>query len=315
MHEDGSQQIFLFDPRGLTANEIAQRMPDLQRLQQRGEHVHYLPLSEKKHHLLIDAMSRDRLDKFVADGYRPAAVLNTGTDHFQAIITVPRLGTAHDDEVGKRLAERLNQAYGDPALAGGIPPHRAPGFGYRQPGDGSQPEVRLHGAKGRECIQALALSRQIDAECQRQAERQAMQTAQRLQHAPAPAVEKTVAGSAIDVYQRHHQDVVQRHTGGELDLSRVDAMIAVRMRVTGHSQTDIEVALSQCAPATRQKNEGRDWNDYARRTAAYAFGAAGGRQAAGLGKYRPQWEKLEGRGQVRESIREPEQDRGHDMGR
>lgn len=312
LHDDGSRQTFLLDPHSLTADEIAQRMPDLQRLQQHGEHVHYTPLSEKKHHLLIDAMSPDRLDKLVADGYRPAAVLHTGAGHFQAIITVSKLGTAHDDEVGKRLAERLNQAYGDPALSGGIHPHRAPGFENRQPGDGSRPAVRLHASDGRECIQALALSRQIDTECQRQTERQAGQT---VQHAPAPAMEKATAGSAIDAYRRHHRDVVQRHKGGDLVLSRVDAMVAVRMRVTGHSQVEIEGTLRQCAPATRQKDEGRDWNGYARRTAAYAFSAAGGRQAADLEKYRPQWEKLEGRGQVRERSREPEQDRGHDMGR
>ncbi len=78
-------------------------------------------------------------------------------------------------------------------------------------------------------------------------------------------------------------------------MSRVDAMVATRMRVTGHSQADIEDALRQCAPALRDKPEGRDWNDYARRTARYAFGAAGDRQAAELGKYRRQWERLEGR--------------------
>ncbi|KAF1005713.1 MAG: hypothetical protein E5299_02225 [Burkholderia gladioli] len=40
------------------------------------------------------------------------------------------------------------------------------------------------------------------------------------------------------------------------------------MRVTGHDQAAIEGAIRQCAPATRQKDEGRDWNDYAQRTAA-----------------------------------------------
>ena len=75
-------------------------------------------------------------------------------------------------------------------------------------------------------------------------------------------------------------------------------MIAVRMRVTGYSQADIEGAVRQCAQATRPKEEGRDWNDYAQRTARYAYSAAGDRQAAELGKYRQQWEKLEGREQV-----------------
>jgi flavin-dependent dehydrogenase len=74
-------------------------------------------------------------------------------------------------------------------------------------------------------------------------------------------------------------------------------MIAVRMRVTGHQQADIEGAIQQCAPTTRPKEEGRD---YAQRTARYAYSAAGDRQAADLGKYRQQWEKLEGREPVRQ---------------
>lgn len=94
--------------------------------------------------------------------------------------------------------------------------------------------------------------------------------------------------------------MLKRQRGGEVDLSRVDSMIAVRMRVTGHDQAAIEGAIRQCAPATRQKDEGRDWNDYAQRTARYAYSAAGDRQAAELGKYRQQWEKLEGREPVRQ---------------
>ena len=99
----------------------------------------------------------------------------------------------------------------------------------------------------------------------------------------------------MDAYQRHYQDVLKRQKGGEVDLSRVDAMIAVRLRVTGHTQADIEGALRQCAPATRPKEEARDWSDYAQRTARYAYSATGDRQATELAKYRQQWEKLEGR--------------------
>ena len=68
----------------------------------------------------------------------------------------------------------------------------------------------------------------------------------------------------------------------------MDSMIAVRMRVTGHNQSDIEGVIRQCAPATRQNDEGRDWNNYAQRTARYAYSAAGDRQASELVKYRQQ---------------------------
>lgn len=297
MREDGSKQTFILDKRdgvthGFTPQEIEQRTPEMQRLQRRGENLYYTPLSDKRHHILIDDMNRERLERLVKAGYRPAVVLESSPGNYQAIITVPKLGTVFDKDVGNRLSDALNREYGDPKLSGAIHPHRAPGYENRKPKhqreDGSYPEVRLLRAERRECVKALALSSQIDAEYQRQAATKAQQA--------EPALELAAAsGSAIDAYQRHYRDVLHRQRGGEVDLSRVDSMIAVRMRVTGHDQFAIEGAIRQCAPATRQKDEGRDWNDYAQRTARYAYSAAGDRQAADLGKYRQQWETLEGR--------------------
>jgi hypothetical protein len=72
-------------------------------------------------------------------------------------------------------------------------------------------------------------------------------------------------------------------------------MIAVRLRVTGHSQGEIENTLRQCAPEIRPNPGGHQWDDYAPRTARYAFSQAGDRQAAILEKYRAHWLHLEGR--------------------
>jgi hypothetical protein len=213
----------------------------------------------------------------------------------------------HDRDVGNELSKRLNIEYGDPKLSGAIHPHRAPGFENRKPKhqreDGSYPEVRLLKAEHRECVKALALSRQIDAEYQRQAAVKAR--AQQPERSPAKpdpelaAAGGAASGSAIDAYERHYRDVLKRQRGGALDLSRVDSMIAVRMRVTGHDLSAITGALRQCAPAIRKnhpKAEGRhNWDDYAQRTARYAYSPAGDLQAERLAKYRQQWERLEGR--------------------
>ena len=62
------------------------------------------------------------------------------------------------------------------------------------------------------------------------------------------------------------------------DFSRLDAMIALRLRANGHSLQAVAETIRQCAPSIRQgraKNEGRDWHRYAERTTAYAFGVAG----------------------------------------
>ena len=310
MREDGSKQTFILDKkdgvtRGFTPQEIEQRTPEMQRLQRRGENLYYTPLSDAKHHILIDDMNREKLERLIRDGHQPAAVLESSPGNYQAIVTVPKLGTVHDKDTGNRLAERLNQEYGDPKLSGCIHPHRAPGYENRKPKhrreDGSYPEVRLLKAARRECAKALALSVGIDAEYQRQAAEKARQPTLKTRSAGGPESKASqplelaqAGGSPIDAYQRHYQDVLQRQKGGTLDLSRVDSMIAVRMRVTGHCQAAIETAIRQCASAIRQDGEDRNWDDYAQRTARYAYSAAGDRQAVELAKYRWQWERLEG---------------------
>ena len=77
------------------------------------------------------------------------------------------------------------------------------------------------------------------------------------------------------------------------------ALIAVRLRATGHSQEAIAEALLQCAPTIRQsgpKRETRNWHRYAERTAAYAFGVAGDLALARNEKYSECWRKVESMG-------------------
>lgn len=301
-YSDGGKQTFILDnhdgvTRGFTPEALVQHTPEMQRLPQRGENLYYTPLSEGKHHILIDDMNRGKLERFIQDGYQPAVVLESSPGNYQAIITIPKLGTPHDRDVGNRLAEQLNREYGDPKLSGGIHPHRAPGYENRKPRylreDGSYPDVRLLKAERRECDLTLQRSQQINAEYQRQAQEKAERQAREPQPALAIPATAVAAVAAVAAYQAHYQDVIQR-TGGA-DLSRVDAMIAVRMRVTGHSQADIAGALRQGAPAIRETPEGRHWDDYAQRTARYAFSLPADRQAATLEKYRSQWLQLEGR--------------------
>ena len=306
--KDGSTQTFILDKQdgitqGFTPQEIEQRTPAMQRLQRRGEDLYYTPLSDKKHHILIDNMNQEKLDRLRRDGYQPAAVLESSPGNYQAIITVQKLETSHDRTVGNRLTERLNREYGDHKLSDCIQPHRAPGYKNLNPKhqgeDGSYPVVRLIEAERRACAKTQALSSQIDAEYQGQAALKSQAPARTAEPALGLAA---ASNSAIDAYQRHYRDVLKRQRG-KVDLSRVDSMIAVRMRVTGHNQTAIKGALRQCAPGTRQNAEQRDWNDYAQRTARYAYSAAGDRQAGELVKYRQQWERLERREPTRQTSR------------
>ncbi|HZL18531.1 MAG TPA: TraI/MobA(P) family conjugative relaxase [Polyangia bacterium] len=98
------------------------------------------------------------------------------------------------------------------------------------------------------------------------------------------------ARTPAEVYRRHFADVTRQHPGQHVHPSRVDAEIAVRMRLTGHHRGEIVRAIKDAAPVDRP-DEKRDWDAYARRTAAFAFGVPGDRLAEQL---RPQHERFRG---------------------
>lgn len=298
LRDNGTKSAFVLDKRGgssvgFTAREIAWRMGEMQRLERRGENLYYTPLSAKRHHILIDDLSGEKLQRFLSDGYNPAVVIESSPGNFQAVLNVPKLGLPDELDVANRLCRVLNQRYGDPNLSGAIHPHRAPGFTNRKPerqrADGCFPEVRLAYAEAHECPKALTdavvIARELD---------QIVQTAKA--QAPSPAYAAAPGGLPMaELYAVHRQDILTRQAGGHIDLSRVDAMVAVRLRLTGHDQAEITATLETCAPAVRQTTEGRNWHDYAQRTARYAFGPEGALTAARLERYRDHFLQIEGR--------------------
>ena len=286
---------------GLDAPTVERRMRELLRLHARGENLYYTPRSERMHHVLVDDLSEASLRRMLDDGYRPAVVMESSPGKLQAILNVPKLGREDDQAVGNRLIVALNKQYGDPKLQACIHPHRAPGFENRkwEPGapapkyrraDGTFPTVQLRHALACTCDRAYALScvvaPQLDEEV-------------RLAQVGRPAASLAAAVSLPhSAYEAHYRDIVARQQGQHIDLSRVDSMVAVRLRVTGHHEAEIAATLEVCAPAIRQAVEGRNWHDYAQRTARYAFGPEGSRTAERLSRYRDQFLRLESRDSV-----------------
>ena len=295
MEADGGKKVFILEKqngmsKGFTLEEVQAHMPEMLRLQQRGENIYYTPLSEGRHHILIDDMTRESLEKLYADGFRPAVVLESSPGNYQCVLTIPKLKSPHNRDVGNRITERLNKQYGDPKLSGCIHPHRAPGFGnlklkHRRE-DGSFPKVRLLKAEKRECSKAQDLARQIEREYA------AAEKARQPQTHPRPVTTHARSGASVAAYYAHYENIRQ-HLALE-DLSRVDAMIALRLRATGHSQQAVAEAVRQCGPTIREKNEGRDWQRYAERTAAYAFNVAGDVALAKNERYLEHWRRIEG---------------------
>ena len=280
LREDGTKQAMLLDKRdgtsiGFTQEELLARLPELQRLQARGENIYFTPLSEAKHYILVDDMSRARASDLLGDGYKPAVVLESSPGNYQCILTFPKARTPFDREIANRFTRELNQKYGDPKLAGAVHPHRAPLFENRKPQhqreDGSFPQVKLLYAKQNECRKAALETDRIENEIA--AERKRQEQARLAAARPTPDAPLVQAGNTHAAYYAHYANIRQYFP--EADLSRIDSMIAVRLRATGHSPQDVASALCECAPTIRQHPEGRDWQCYAERTVNYAFTIGG----------------------------------------
>ncbi|WP_165067950.1 TraI/MobA(P) family conjugative relaxase [Desulfovibrio sp. ZJ200] len=303
MDENGGKKTFILDKkggltRGFSPNELEAHLPEMLRFQRRGENIYYTPLSDERHHILIDDMTRDSLKKLQEDGFRPAVVLESSPGNYQCLLTIPRLGTEFDRDVGNRITERLNREYGDKKLCGCIHPHRAPGFENRKPkhrrDDGSYPQVKLLFAERRECGKAFALARAIDRE---------YVEADRERRARPRFIPSARPGDPARAYYAHLENI-RRHLTIE-DYSRVDAMIALRMRANGHSRESVEETIRACAPTIRDAQTGRNWQRYAERTADYAFGPAGDGDLMRNERYLELWRRVEGIEEVERSQTRP----------
>ena len=137
-----------------------------------------------------------------------------------------------------------------------------------------------------------------------------------------PELQRTVSGSARPLqspmaipvgmtsteiaYHSHKRDILNRVEVS--NPSRLDWMIAVRLRVTGHDQQEIADALLVQAKEGRPDGE-RNWSNYAERTAEAVFGPRGTRESAVNQPRAYAWAQVEGRDLGREQVpfRQPSQ--------
>jgi hypothetical protein len=80
--------------------------------------------------------------------------------------------------------------------------------------------------------------------------------------------------SPAEAYRAQLAEVARQGTQGAADSSRLDAEVAVRLRLIGYPRDAISRAIRDGAPALRPDDH-RDWNEYARRAVEFAFGIPG----------------------------------------
>lgn len=285
---------------GLTPAQVVSTMPHMIALAGAGENLRYTPISETRHHIVVGGLTPPQRDRLLADGYMPCAIIQTGPDEFQAILTIEKLGTERDVRVASQLAQRLNHEYGGATARASACAHHAPGFENRR-GSGiktsnSPFEVQLTFAERRTCRRTSERAREIEAELDRQDQNEAREKMPAGADGRIAVGITTQDGAAVQAYFAHRADVLQRSKQA-MDPSRVDFMIAQRMRITGHARGAVRAAI---AAGARKSRPGElpavNWETYARRATDAVFAPKFDKKRADLAAYEERWRRLEAGG-------------------
>jgi hypothetical protein len=282
-HDKDSDEAKLLTPAQLLANTNQ----IFNYASKQNYNIYLTPISNNKRHILIDDLSIDSLKKFIEqDGYKPSVLIESSPNNYQAILNIDVTGSKVDPAAANRLIEKLNCEYGDSKLRGSVHPHRMPGTWnfkkFHETPDGFPP-VRLRRSANRRCDRATAefgkLVRDLEAvEEARQVKAHHFGSS---------------GASPFQAYSVHARDLMNFFD--KLDYSRLDAMVAVRMRCTGHSEAAIEEAIKTGSPLIRPAEHAHkhNWAQYAARTAAFAFSPAGDLQVEKARRSLDIWMKME----------------------
>jgi hypothetical protein len=130
----------------------------------------------------------------------------------------------------------------------------------------------------------------------------------------APPPRREPARDVGEAYRRHLDAVRDAPQHRDADASRLDAVVAVRLRATGYDRDAVERTVRNEAAKARPR-ELRAWSEYAKRTVDHAFGLPGRRELEALARTRDRLFELEGRPLPRERSLTRARQRGPGLGR
>jgi len=260
-----------------SAADVVQSLPWLKRMNARGNHIYIRPAGE--HGLvMVDDLNSEKLAKMKAEGFAPAATIETSPGNYQAWVKLSDSPVSAEArqliarELAKRYAGDLNSA--DSRHYG-----RLAGFTNRKPEherDGNHPYVLAHECTGRTAIRAanaLAMAEEHLDKASVNKERQRRLTVIR----EVAQIGRTGQSDPVRVYQSQAQRLMQRY-GTQTDYSRMDWMIACDMAQSGRfSLQDIERGIREGSPNIESRKSGH-MEDYASRTAARAWEGESGKR-------------------------------------
>jgi hypothetical protein len=230
--------------------------------------VHLAPISDHRHHVVLSGLRTQQVVRLQASGFSPALVLRKSDGLHEVVLTTPHQGRPYEQAALAEASEDLQLGLGVASSP----------FGLRVD-DPDHPEAARPGADGRPRRVYAQILTATGATCERLgrlighwigvfARRFGLGPASRLGRGRMPDGAEPHADAPV--YWAHWADLLARWQGRWPDPSRVDALIARRLRGTGHSEDAIATLITACAPAVPRIGR-HAWTGYGGRAAAHAF--------------------------------------------
>ena len=262
----GRDRLMQLTPRPMA--EVALGWTALEQAAGSGRAVHLTPISDHRHHVVLSGLRTVQVARLQASGFTPTLVLRKSDGLHEVVLTTPNTSRPYEQAA-------VDEASDDLRLGLGIA--RSP-YGLRID-DPDHPEAIRSSAEGHPRRIYAQILTDTGATCARLgrlighwigvfARRFGLGPASRLGRGRMPDGAEPPADAPV--YWAHRADLLARWQGRWPDPSRVDALIAHRLRGTGHGEDAVAALITACASAVPRIGR-HAWPGYGRRAAAHAF--------------------------------------------
>lgn len=269
--EQERDRLMQLTPRPMA--EVAAGWAALERAGGTEGSVHLTPISGDRHHVVLSGLRSAQVESLQASGFAPALVLHRSGGLREVVLTTPNQGRPYEQAALAEVSEDLRL---------GLGVARSPlGLRVDDPDHPAAATPDKDGRTRRVYAQVLSATVAICEKLGRRiahwigifARRFGLGPGSRLGRGLEPdATEADGARPHADapVYWAHRADLLARWQERWPDPSRVDALIARRLRGTGHGEDAVAALITACAPSVPRIGR-HAWTGYGRRAAAHAF--------------------------------------------
>ncbi|MGA4555372.1 hypothetical protein, partial [Methylorubrum aminovorans] len=265
-HRPVPDRLVQLTPRPMVG--IAAGRSALEQAAGRDSAIYLTPFSDERHHVVLSGARLEDVGRLQAAGFAPALVLDRRDGLYEVVLTAPNRNRPYEGAALAEAREHLRLSLGLGRTRFGLRIDAAERPGTALPGtERHAPRIyaQIVTATGSTCER---LGRLISHFIGVFARRFGLGPGSRLGRGADPDDGTPHADAAL--YWAHRADLLARWQGRWPDPSRVDALIARRLRSTGHSEAAVAALVTACAPGVPRIGR-RAWTGYGRRAAAHAF--------------------------------------------